>query len=83
MDLARETGQVERLLECTVAAAHDRDLLVSEEKAVACGASAYASAAKPSLALDAQPECLGARSHDHGLGAVFDAVRPEAERPTA
>ena len=59
MDLAREAGQEQGLLERGVAAADDRDLLVPEEEPVARGAGADAAAAQPGLALEAEPD--GAR----------------------
>ena len=83
MDLAREAGEVERLLQRAVAAAHNGDLLVAEEEAVARRARADAAATKPRLAVEAQPERLRARGDDHRLCPVLNAVGPQAERPAA
>src|SRR5204862_499446 len=47
VDLRREAGEVARLLEGRVAAAHDRDLLVAEEEPVARRTRRAAAAAKP------------------------------------
>ena len=79
--LGREAGQVGRLLERGVAAADDGDLAVLEEEAVAGRAGRHAAATQPRLAVEAEPQRRRAGGDDHGLGAVFGAARPDAERP--
>ena len=81
VDLGREAGQVGRLLEGRVAAADDGDLAVLEEEPVAGRAGAHAAAAQPGLGVEAEPQGGRAGGHDHGLGAVLRAARPDAERP--
>ena len=67
-DLARELGEVHRLVAGSVAAADHEDPLALEEGAVAGGAVGDAPAGERILAGDAQVPVLGARGHDHRLG---------------
>src|SRR6478736_1127843 len=81
VDLRGEAGQVRRLLEGRVAAADDRDLLVSEEEAIARGAGRHAAAAEASLAFEPEPQRGRARGDDDRVGPVLDAAGPDAEGP--
>src|SRR5450756_406152 len=82
VDLRRETGQVEGLLQGSVAAPDHGDRLVAEEEAVAGRAGRDAVPTEPLLGFEAQPERRGAGRHDDGLGTVFDAGGPGVERTT-
>ena len=81
VDLRGEPREVGRLLERGVAAADDGDLAVPEEEAVARRAGRHAAPAQPGLAIQPEPQRRGARGDDHGLCPVFDAPRPQPERP--
>src|SRR5206468_8883034 len=83
VDPGREARQEERLLERRVATADDRDLLVTEEEAIARGARRHAAATQPGLALEPQPEGRSAGRDDHRLPGVLDPSRPGPERPFA
>src|SRR5439155_730148 len=78
---ATEPREVERLLECRVAAAHDHDVPVLEEEAVARRARRHAVA--HGQALRRQPEHLGggAGGDDDGLRLERGIVGPHDEGP--
>ena len=80
VDLRGEAGQVGRLLERGVTAAHDGDLAVAEEEAVARGAGRHAAAAKAGLRVESEPQRRRAGRDDDRLCPVFDAAGPDAER---
>src|ERR1700690_1784728 len=80
VDLAGKSGEEEGFFERGVAAAHDADLLVAEEEAVARGAGTDAAAAESRLAIDPEPHRLGSGGDDHRLRSVFDAGGPQAKR---
>ena len=79
-DLAADVGEIQRFLDCGVAAADDRDVLLAEEEAVAGRAGRYALALEVLLGTDAQ--ILRGRSgrDDQRVAGVFAAVALEAER---
>ncbi len=80
VDLRRESGEERGLLECRVAAAHDRDLTVAEEEPVARGARRHATAAQSSLRVETEPQSRCTGRDDHRLRSVLDPPCPEAER---
>ena len=79
--LARDVGQVERLLDRGVAAADDADLLAAVEEAVAGGAAADPRPMK--ACSEGSPRYFGARAggDDERVAGVATAVARERERP--
>src|SRR5262245_63141436 len=73
-DLARDVGEVDRLLHRGVAAADHEHSFVAEEEAVAGGAGRHAKALEPGLRGQAQPAGLGARGNDDTVGSVLRAA---------
>jgi hypothetical protein len=80
-DLARELREEGRLLHRRVAAAHDQQLPVAEEEAVAGGAAAHAASAERVLAGHGQPLGAGTGADDDAVRAILVVAGPDAERP--
>ena len=80
--LRGDIGEIERLLDCGIAAADHGDVLVAEEEAVAGRAGGDAKAAELLLGRELQPFGLGPRGYDQGIGGIdVAAVAIQAERP--
>src|SRR5207247_4829853 len=78
--LRRELRQEDRLLHRGVAAADDRDFLVTVERGVADGAVGDAAAVKGALGFEIELSCGRAGGDDHALGAVLVLANPDAKR---
>ena len=73
-----ELAQEDRLFHGAVAAAHDHDPLLAEERGVAGGAVRDAAVGQLLLAGHAQLLVLGAHGQDHGAGLVLLVAGPDA-----
>ena len=78
MTVGRELGEEDRLLHGGVAATHHDRMGAAEERGVAGGAVAHATAAEQLLAGHAQLLVLGAHREDHGARAVLILADPHA-----
>jgi hypothetical protein len=79
-DLGRELGEEGRLLHRRVAAAHDHDLALLEERCVTDGAVRDPAALERLLGLEPELARVGAGCDDDRLGAVLRVTDPDAER---
>ena len=73
-DLTRELGQEKALLDRGVATAHDRDLLLPEERRVARGARRDAEPAQFTLVRYPELSRHRARCHDQGVAGAFRGI---------
>ena len=69
-----DVGEIERLLDGSVAAADHDHVLAAEEEAVAGGAGRHAIALEALLGGQAEPAGLRAGGDDKGVGGVFGAA---------